>query len=114
MEIQGKIDFIEATQEIGSFTKRRMVVITDGDYPQHIPVEFFGDKTPLLDKFDADDHVSVKVDLRCKPWKNKQGETKYFVNVNGWSITKLQGAVEDIEPEEAEPNFNPEPDDLPF
>jgi len=86
MEVNGKIIVIGETETIGTkeFKKRLLVVQTDEQYPQSIPVEFTQDKTNLLDKFKVDDLVKVSINLRGSEWKGK-----YYANIQGWRIDKV-------------------------
>jgi len=87
MDINGKIIVIGDTETIGTkeFKKRLLVVQTDEQYPQSIPVEFTQDKTNLLDKFKVDDLVKVSINLRGSEWKGK-----YYANIQGWRIDKVE------------------------
>jgi CobQ-like glutamine amidotransferase family enzyme len=86
MEVNGKIIVIGETETIGAkdFKKRLLVVQTDEQYPQSIPVEFTQDKTNLLDKFKVNDLVKVSINLRGSEWKGK-----YYANIQGWRIDKV-------------------------
>jgi len=86
MDINGKIIVIGDTETIGAkdFKKRLLVVQTDEQYPQSIPVEFTQDKTNLLDKFQLNDLVKVSINLRGSEWKGK-----YYANIQGWRIDKV-------------------------
>lgn len=86
MEVQGKIIVIGETETIGAkgFQKRLVVVHTDEQYPQTIPVEFTQDKTALLNNFNIGDFVEIGINLRGTEWKGR-----YFANINGWKINKL-------------------------
>jgi hypothetical protein len=86
MDINGKIIVIGETETIGAkdFKKRLLVVQTDEQFSQTIPVEFTQDKTNLLDKFKVDDLVKVSINLRGSEWKGK-----YYANIQGWRIDKV-------------------------
>lgn len=85
MEVQGQIIVIGATETIGAkgFKKRLVVVKTDEQYPQTIPVEFTQDKTSLLDNFEIGDTVKIGINLRGTEWQGR-----YFANIQGWNINK--------------------------
>ena len=114
MEVKGKIHFIGDTQSFGSnnFQKREVVVTTEEQYPQKILIEFVQDKCAILDNYDVGEKVSIAINLRGREWTNPEGEVKYFNSIQGWKITRLQGAapVEEIEVITDED----EDDDLPF
>ena len=86
MEVNGKIIVIGDTETIGAkeFKKRLLVVQSDEQFPQSLPIEFTQDKTNLLDKFKVDDLVKVSINLRGSEWKGK-----YYANIQGWRIDKV-------------------------
>ncbi len=127
MEVQGRIKEIFETKEYGSngFQKRQLVLTTEEQYPQPLAIDFVQDKTSLLDAFKKGQRVKISINLRGREWVNPQGETKYFVNINGWRIENIEAPQqpagstpppEDFEP--IGPNFDAgnddEEDDLPF
>jgi hypothetical protein len=85
MEIQGQIIVIGETQVVGQkgFRKRQLVIKTDAQYPQSIPVEFTQDKTGLLDLFKIGDFVTIGINVQGSEWQGK-----YYCNLNGWKISK--------------------------
>jgi single-stranded DNA-binding protein len=124
MEVTGKIKVVNAEQQVSaSFKKRELVVATEEQYPQFISINFVQDKCDLLNNYNVGDAVKVSINLRGREWVNPQGETKYFNDIQGWRIEKLQAEVPSagiapMPPAEAfapATNFNEEEhDDLPF
>lgn len=125
MEVTGKIKVINAEQQVSaSFKKRELVVATEEQYPQFISINFVQDKCDLLNNYNVGDAVKVSINLRGREWVNPQGETKYFNDIQGWRVEKLQAeaasaaAMAPMPPAEAfapATNFNEEEhDDLPF
>jgi translation initiation factor IF-3 len=124
MEVLGKIRVIGAEQQVSAtFKKRELVVTTEEQYPQHINISFVQDKCDLLNAYRQGDAVKVSINLRGREWINPQGEAKYFNDIQGWKIEKLQaeapvGAMPTMPAADAfEPatQFNEEEhDDLPF
>jgi len=109
MEINGTIKLIGKTEEVGTngFTKRLLVVTTNEQYPQHIPVDFVKDKTSLLDNYNLGDAVVVGINLRGSEYNGK-----YYLNAQGWKINK---GVNDVKVTEAEiMQIEVHEDDLPF
>ena len=106
MEITGTVKVIGATEEVGTkgFTKRLLVVTTNEQYPQDLPIDFVKDKTFLLDAFDEGDAVSVGINLRGSEYNGK-----YYLNAQGWKINK---GVNDIAVLDAE--VIDDHNDLPF
>lgn len=93
MEITGKLHEIgEVEQVTDKFSKREAVLLDDSnaDYPEYIKVEFTQDKTAELDKFNVGDYVEVGINLRGRPWTNKDGKTVYFNSINGWRIKEVE------------------------
>ena len=124
MEVTGKIKVINAEQQVSAtFRKRELVVATEEQYPQFISINFVQDKCDLLNAYKVGEAVKVSINLRGREWVNPQGETKYFNDIQGWRIERLQAeasaaqmppmpAAEAFEPAT---NFNEEEhDDLPF
>jgi len=82
MEIKGKIKLKAETQTFDSgFTKRQLVITTDEQYPQDIAMDFFKDKTSLLDSWNIGDSVTVSINIRGNEYKGK-----YYVSLQGWRI----------------------------
>jgi single-stranded DNA-binding protein len=125
MEVTGKIKVINAEQQVSaSFKKRELVVATEEQYPQFISINFVQDKCDLLNNYNVGDAVKVSINLRGREWVNPQGETKYFNDIQGWRVEKLQAEALSAAPMAPMPpaeafapatNFNEEEhDDLPF
>ena len=124
MEVTGKIKVINQEQQVsGSFKKRDLVVTTEEQYPQHILINFVQDKCDLLNNFKVGEPVKVSINLRGREWVNPQGETKYFNDIQGWRIERIQAEVpaQNMPPMPAAQTFEPaanfneeEHDDLPF
>jgi translation initiation factor IF-3 len=125
MEVTGKIKVINAEQQVSaSFRKRELVVATEEQYPQFISINFVQDKCDLLNNYNTGDAVKVGINLRGREWINPQGETKYFNEIQGWKIEKLQTEATSnpgLEPMPSTQAFAPatnfneeEHDDLPF
>lgn len=95
MELNGKIKFIGATQEVSaSFKKRELVVTTEEQYPQHVLVEFTQDKCDVLNNYSVGQDVKVGINIRGREWVSPQGETKYFNSIQGWRIDKNSEATQ--------------------
>lgn len=117
-EVQGKIKVLNDTQSVGTsgFKKRELVVTTDDQYPQMIMIEFVQDKCDLLNSYKVGDNVKVAINLRGREWINPQGEAKYFNQIQGWRIEKVESAPDTQLPPPAQDLSvaQNEPDDLPF
>lgn len=102
MEITGKIKLIGETETVGSagtFKKRLIVISTEEQFVQHVPVDFVQDKTSILDKYQVGEEVKVSVNVRGNEYNGK-----YYVSLNGWKIERLAQT----------PAIPPVTDDLPF
>ena len=104
MEVTGKIKLIGQTETIGEkgFKKRLVVVITPGDYPQEIGLEFTQDNVDKLDAVKVGEEVTVGYNLRGREYNGK-----YYVNLNGWKIDKGEA-------QQAAPAGADDDDSLPF
>ena len=123
MEVTGKIKVVGAEQQVtASFKKRELVVATEEQYPQFISINFVQDKCDLLNNYKAGDAVKVSINLRGREWVSPQGETKYFNDIQGWRVEKLQAEAPPVGPPipttdtfAPATSFNEdEHDDLPF
>ena len=127
MEVTGKIRVINPEQQVSaSFRKRELVVATEEQYPQFISINFVQDKCDLLNSYNVGEAVKVSINLRGREWVNPQGETKYFNDIQGWRIERMQAEAPTATPAAMAPmpaaetfapatNFNEEEhDDLPF
>ena len=124
MEVTGKVKVVNAEQQVSaSFKKRELVVATEEQYPQFISINFVQDKCDLLNNYNVGEAVKVSINLRGREWVSPQGETKYFNDIQGWRIEKIQAETPattavPMPPAEAfapATDFNDEEhDDLPF
>lgn len=114
MEVKGKVHLIGQKMEVGNngFTKRQIVITTEEQYPQYIPIDFVKDKCELLDKFAVGQIVEIGVNLRGSEYQGK-----YYVNLQGWKITGTSEASIETKtkPLQAVPiGASNEDSDLPF
>ena len=106
MELSGKIKVLGETMTVGSagtFKKRTLVVSTNEQYVQHIPIDFVQDKCDVLNNYKVDDDVKVSINIRGNEYNDK-----YYVSLNGWKIEKI--AQETV----AVPLSNESESDMPF
>lgn len=89
MEVKGKVHVICATETVGAkdFKKRTIVVATDEQYVQYIPIDFVQDKCSILDNYAIGQQVKVSVNVRGNEYNGK-----YYVNLQGWKIEKTGDA----------------------
>jgi hypothetical protein len=85
MELNGAVHLVGQTETVGNndFTKRQLVIATEEQYVQYIPIDFVKDKTSLLDGYKVGEKVNVSVNVRGSEYNGK-----YYVNLQGWKIRK--------------------------
>lgn len=94
MQLSGKIKVINPTKEISqTFKKRELVITTDEEYPQHVLIEFVKDKCSVLDSYKVGENVTVSINVRGKEHIDKNGETKYFNQLQGWKVDRNDSAI---------------------
>lgn len=80
---------------------KQSIVINNGDnYNPLVCISFFGDKADEIQKVKVGDNVSVGINLSSREY-----EGRYFHNIDGWCINKVDAKVD---------NAPAEDDDLPF
>lgn len=82
-EIKGKIIVIGETETVGNngFTKRLLVLETQEQYSQKVPIEFIKEKGTLLDGRNIGDEVTIYYNVRGSEYQGK-----YYCQLNGWKI----------------------------
>lgn len=83
MEIKGKVFLVGETETVGTkdFKKRLLVVETDEQYSQKIPIDFVQDKVTLLDFITTGQEVVASVNVRGNEYNGK-----YYVGLQGWQV----------------------------
>lgn len=83
MQVTGKVVLIGQTESVGQngFTKRLVVVETNDEYPQKLPIDFVKDKTSLLDQIIIGQEVKVQINLR-----GSESNGRWFSQIQGWRI----------------------------
>jgi len=106
--LTGTIKQIGDIQTFGSgFEKLEAIVTIDEaeKYPQDIKVEFVKERIQNLDPYKAGDKVSIDAYLKGSEYKGR-----YFVNINGSKVTRLQAGQGNVTP----PNEGGGNDEVPF
>lgn len=87
MDLQGTIELIGQTETVGSngFTKRLLLISTNEQYSQKLPIDFIKEKCSILDNYKVGESVKVSVNLRGSEYNGK-----YYSQIQGWRIEKLQ------------------------
>ena len=93
-EVQGIIHLIGETEEFGNngFTKRIIVIETQDQYPQKLPIDFVKDNTKLLDNLQEGQEVKISINLR-----GNEHNGKYYVNIQGWKIESISGQQSEVD-----------------
>jgi len=88
-EVTGTIKVIGPVQEFANnFTKLQLVVTSEEQYPNDIPIDFLKDKTALLDDYHVGDEVKVSVNIKGSFYNER-----YFVGLNAWRVERLNNDV---------------------
>ena len=87
-EVIGKVYFKSDVELIGTnqMQKQILVVETDVQYPQKIPVEFIKEKVDLLNNIQIGQQVKVNVNIRGNEYQDRNGVTRFGLSFQGWSI----------------------------
>ena len=83
MEVSGKVVVVGQTESVGQngFTKRLLVVETEGQHPQKLPIGFVKDNTSLLDNIVIGQAVKVQINLR-----GSEHNGRWYLQAQGWRI----------------------------
>lgn len=90
-EVIGSIIHIGNTEVVGSagtFKKRLLVVKTNEQYAQEVPIDFVQDKCEILEKYALGDSVKVGINIRGNSYNGK-----WYCSLNGWRIDKQDAAI---------------------
>jgi single-strand DNA-binding protein len=92
MELTGTIKKLFDVQQVSpTFRKREVVIETDENYPQVVMCEFTQDRADIPSRYREGDKVTVSINIRGREWTNRDGETKYFVSIQGWRMAPGDG-----------------------
>jgi len=83
-EVIGSIIHIGNTEVVGSagtFKKRLLVVKTDEQYPQEIPIDFVQDKCDLLDNLAIGEPVKIGINIKGNSYNGK-----WYCSLSAWKI----------------------------
>ena len=89
-EVLGKVHQVAETQVVGSagtFQKRTIVIATNEQYVQYIPIDFVQDKCDILNNYKVGQEVKVSINIRGNEYNGK-----YYVSLNGWKIEKQESS----------------------
>jgi single-stranded DNA-binding protein len=97
MEVKGKVKLVRDEEQVSpTFTKRELIVSTEEQYPQHIPIQFNQGKcNNELDQLKEGQDVSVSINLKGREWTNPEGKVVYFGSIEGWRVVSVMPAYTD-------------------
>jgi hypothetical protein len=110
LELTGTIYHIGNTEIVGSagtFKKRQLVVETDEQYKQKVPIDFVQDKCEILDKYKVGQKVTIGINIRGNEYNGK-----FYSSIQGWKINAMEGA-QPVQVAQPAPVAE-EPSDLPY
>lgn len=86
--ITGTVKKIKEVETFANdFTKQQIVVSTDEQYPQDLPIDFIKDKISKLNGINLGDKVEVKINIRGSEYQEK-----YYSSLNGWYLKLIEKA----------------------
>lgn len=82
-EVEGKLHKkFETEKKSDKFQTREFVILVeDGQYPQHIKFQLVQDRCEIIDGMDEGVNLKVYFDLRGREWQEK-----YFTNLQAWRV----------------------------
>lgn len=87
-DIIGKVYFKSEVELIGAnqMKKQILVVETDNQYPQKLPIEFIKDKVDLLNNLQIGQQVKVSVNVRGNEYQDRNQVTRFGLSFQGWKV----------------------------
>jgi len=101
--ISGTLHLVYDTDNVSDkFRKREFIVKVDKDvngviYSDYAKFQAINGKCDMLDGIQEGSEVEVKFNLSGKPWE-KDGVTKFFTNLNAWSVKVIGNQVASNKP----------------
>ena len=109
MQYTGTVKFIWPKETIGSNGLEKQTVVleedTEREFKGGLAVDFFKEKTELLNEIKVGDLITVHINTRVNESKTQPG--RYFNSITGWRLEQGAGSSNTNKKEEAD-------DDLPF
>lgn len=87
-EIIGKVYFKSEVELIGAnqMQKQILVVKTDAELPQKLPIEFIKDNCNLLNNLQIGQQVKVSVNVRGNEYQDRNQVTRFGLSFQGWKV----------------------------
>lgn len=72
----------------GSFMKRDVIGMVEGEYPDYYKFEFIKNKTELADSLIPDTYATFYFNIRGKKVESKKSgeDPKYFTSLQAWKV----------------------------
>ena len=88
LEVKGKVYFKSEIELIGAnqLKKQTLVVETEGQYAQKIPIEFIKEKVDMLTNIEIGKEVAVQTNIRGNEYKDRNEVTRFGLSFQGWKI----------------------------
>ena len=89
--VTGKVTEIGEVNQINdTFKVGRIVISTEGEYSQELPLQFINDRTNLINKLTLNERATVSFNVKGQ--RSRAGQL--FVNHNAWKVhSKADGPV---------------------
>jgi len=115
-QIEGTILHISPTERVGEkLTKRFLVVLIEGQYPQEVKIEAINAKCDTLDHEKEGNKVKVHYNLNGRSYiSQKTGQKEWFTSLTLWKIESLGGNTATAAKKEDEKPEQIDVDSLPF
>jgi hypothetical protein len=89
LQISGRLfKKMDAVNKSDKFQTREFVIVTDGQYPNHILFQLTQDRCNLIDRYNENEELTIFFDIRGREWQGR-----YFNNLTVWKIEKTSGAA---------------------
>jgi len=115
-QIEGTILHISQTERVGEkLTKRFLVVLMEGQYPQEVKIEAINAKCDTLDHEKEGNKVKVHYNLNGRSYiSQRTGQKEWFTSLSLWKIESLNGNTATAAKKEEPKPDQMEADSLPF
>ena len=112
MQYTGTVKFIWPKETIGANALEKQTIVleeeTDREYKGGLAVDFFKEKTELLNNVKVGDLITVYINTRVNESKTQPG--RWFNSITGWRLEQWSGSESKTSSNKKEESN----DDLPF
>lgn len=91
--IKGEVYENQGVKKVGkkSFEVCKVIIKTDGKYPQHIPIDFSGEGLSLASSLSVGKEVEVKGYVNGRMWDGGEKGIMYFLSIKGVEVNYSSG-----------------------